>query len=177
MLFRSKPIFFLRLADFVWLLPLVVLLGGLIFGLTRAGASSFSRVGSNVLAEVLWLAAGCLLVVPFRQWVQCGFRADETLGLILTPFILGFGTASALGDYAGHGALFFQLAGLGVWLVLVRAGTSRQFLASVLFLAAILNLFRAEMSLRDQFRTAPMQKCTLPWTLPDGGTEIGRAHV
>ena len=167
---KKKPIFFLRLADFIWLLPLAVLLGGLIFGLTRAGASSFSRVGSNVLAEVLWLAAGSLLVVPFRQWVQCGFRADETLALALTPFVLGFGTASALGDYAGHGALFFQLGGLGFWLILWRSGVSREFLVSLLFLGTVLNIFRAEASLRDQFRTAPMQKCTLPWASPDGGT-------
>ena len=58
----------------VWILPWAIMAGGLFFGLTRAGASSFSRVGSNVVAEVLWLAAACLTVCPWRDWPRFGFR-------------------------------------------------------------------------------------------------------
>ena len=167
---RQKPAWCHWLAKSAWLIPWLILGGGLLFGLTRAGASSFSRVGSNVAAEILWLAAIAWLLVPWRRWGQSGFRMDEAVGLILTPFLLGVGTNTALGDYAGHGALFFQLAGLGIWQVLQRRGLSRGLLASLLFLGSILNLLRAEASLRDQFRTAPMEKCTIPWTRPSGGT-------
>jgi len=167
---RQKPVWFEQLATWAWQLPWLVLGGGMIFGLTRAGASSFSRVGSNVAAETLWLTAGCLLLAPWRGWVKSGFRGDETLGLVLTPFALGVGTNTALGDYAGHGALFFQLAGLGIWQVLERKGFSRGVLVSLLFLWSILNLFRTEASLRDQFRTAPMQECIFPWVGPGGRT-------
>lgn len=157
------------LTAIAWISPWVILAGGLFFGLTRAGASSFSRVGSNVVAEVLWLTAAGLIVCPWRDWLRFGFRPLEALGLVLTPFILGFGTASALGDYVGHGALFFQLVGLGIVGVLLRQGVSRPLLIAFLFLGTILNLFRAEASLRDQFRTAPMHECVFPWPSPNGG--------
>ena len=169
-MYRRSPSWFRLLATRAWLVPWLVLGGGLVFGLTRAGASSFSRVGSNVSAEILWLAAVALMLIPSRSWVRSGFRADESVALILTPFLLGVGTNTALGDYAGHGVLFFQLAGLGVWRVLSRHGLAPALLASLLFLAATLNLLRAEASLRDQFRTAPMAECTFPWVGPGGGT-------
>lgn len=177
---RQKSKWCHRLADYGWLLPWLILAGGLFFGLTRAGASSFSRVGSNVAAEILWLAAISLLLVPWRSWGKFGFRMDETVGLALTPFLLGVGTNTALGDYAGHGVLFFQLAGLGIWQVLQQRGFSRGMLASLLFLGSILNLLRAEASLRNQFRTAPMQECIFPWVGPGGRTvylDVDQARI
>lgn len=170
LLYRRKARNLSPLPAVAWVLPWVILAGGLFFGLTRAGASSFSRVGSNVVAEVLWLAAACLMVCPWRGWPRFGFRLLESIGLFLTPFILGFGTASALGDYVGHGALFFQLVGLGILGVLLHQGAPRPLVISFIFLGVILNLFRAEASLRDQFRTAPMNECVVPWPSPDGGT-------
>lgn len=167
---QQKPTLFARLGAWAWTLPWLILAGGLIFGLTRAGASSFSRVGSNAVAEVLWLAGGCLLVVPWRDWTKAGFQKHEIFALGMTPFVLGVGTASALGDYVGHGVMFFQLAGLGVWLVLLRKGFAASFLTALLFLMTTLNLFRAEASLRNQFRTTSMEACVNAWKRPGGKT-------
>jgi len=47
-----------------------------------------------------------------RRWSGVGDRSSILLGLILTPFLLGFGTATSIADYAGQGTVFFVAAGV-----------------------------------------------------------------
>ena len=151
-------------AVLVWLiLPL-----GILLGLTKAGSNGFSRVGSNVTAELLWLlcAAGIFRGSAFLR----GAGSWENLGIAATPFLLGVGTATALGDYVGHGAVFFQLMGLGIWSRWTSEGLNPGRAIPWIALTALLNLVRAENSLRDQFRTPELASCIVPWKRPDGNT-------
>jgi len=145
-------------------LPWLILATGLYFGLARAGASSFSRVGSNVMAELLWVA--------MVAWVLRGRIAwsSPSTALLLTPWILGLGTGTALGDYAGHGAVFFQMITLGIWLGIRRTGMSSALVVPFLWLAVVLNLFRAEASLQDPFRIRSLSECRENWKIPGGGS-------
>lgn len=145
-------------------LPWVILPAGLYFGLARAGASSFSRVGSNVMAELLWVAVMAWVLRARVAW------PSASTALLLTPFLLGMGTGTALGDYAGHGAVFFQIIILGVWLGLRRSGLSSALIVPCLWLSVVLNLCRAEASLRDPFRTQPPEACRELWKIPGAGT-------
>jgi len=152
------------LSEFVApLFPWLILFAGLSFGLARGGISSFSRVGSNGMAELLWLAAVAQLIRG-----RIGWSAVST-GLILTPFLLGTGTGTALGDYAGHGVVFFHMAGLGIWAGLRQAGISSARIVPFLWLGAALNLFRAEASLQDPFRSRPLAECRERWDIPGAG--------
>jgi hypothetical protein len=54
------------------------------------------------------------VVVSNRELVAGG-SAWFLSGLVLTPFLLGFGTATSVADYAGQGTVFFAAA--GVWLL------------------------------------------------------------
>ena len=145
------------------ILPWVILAAGLAFGLTRAGASSFSRVGSNVMAELLWVATAAWVLRGRVAW------SSVSTGLVLTPFLLGAGTGTAIGDYAGHGAVFFQMATLGIWIGMRRADFPAVRLAPFLWLSVVLNLFRAEASLQDPFRTRPFEACRETWRIPGAG--------
>jgi len=146
------------------LIPWLILVAGLFFGLARGGISSFSRVGSNGMAELLWLAAAAWLLRG-----RIGWSAVST-GLILTPFLLGTGTGTALGDYVGHGVVFFQMAGLGIWAGLRKAGIPSSRILPFLWLGTALNLFRADASLQDPFRTRNYRECRETWEIPGAGS-------
>lgn len=148
----------------VWL----ILVFGISLGLTKAGFHGFSRVGSNVAAELLWLA--CAAGILRGTWRVSDSRWGELLGLLATPVLLGVGTATALGDYVGHGAVFFQIVGLGIWARWSQTGLPPSGALPFLAVTALLNLARAEISLRDQFRTPEVASCRSSWQRPDGRT-------
>lgn len=160
---RHRPHSFVLSGSMAPLFPWLILVVGLLLGLARGGISSFSRVGSNGMAELLWLAAAALLLSGRLGW------SAVTTGLVLTPFLLGTGTGTALGDYAGHGLVFFQMAGLGIWAGLRTSGISVSRIVPFLWLGAVLNLFRAEASLQDPFRCRPLAECQEWWRIPGAG--------
>jgi hypothetical protein len=160
---RHRPHSFVLSGSMAPLFPWLILVVGLQLGLARGGISSFSRVGSNGMAELLWLAAAALLLRGRLRW------SAVSTGLVLTPFLLGTGTGTALGDYAGHGVVFFQMAGLGIWAGLRTSGISVSRIVPFLWLGAVLNLFRAEASLQDPFRCRPLAECQEWWRIPGAG--------
>lgn len=160
---RHRPHSFLLSGFLAPCFPWLILAAGLLLGLARGGISSFSRVGSNGMAELLWLVAAALLLRGRLGW------SAVSAGLILTPFLLGTGTGTALGDYAGHGVVFFQMAGLRIWAGLRESGISACRIVPFLWLGAALNLFRAEASLQDPFRNRPPAECTEKWEIPGAG--------
>jgi hypothetical protein len=108
----------------------VLFAGG--FGL--AAARGWWRGGYDQFGKESVLAGCWLLGVAWTVWAArrrknaVGRRSEEggrwsvaggrwaVLGaLMLTPFLLGFGTATSVADYAGQGTVFFTAA--GVWLL------------------------------------------------------------
>ena len=158
-----------RIRAWAWLLPWLLLGGGFFFGLAKGGISSFSRVGSNVLAEQLWLMAAFFVISRGHAWLALRSYREPILGLLATPFALGIGTASALGDYTGHGAVFFQLAGLFIWKASVDKGLPFPLVNSFLCVAAILNLGRINNALNDPYRSEIPSLCTVEWKVPGSG--------
>lgn len=164
---RRRPGFLNRRPDFTWLLPWILLLGGLFFGLSRGGASFFSRVGSNVLAEVCWVAVGACLwlkVPPGQLLRRLGW---PSLALLLTPFALGMGTLVSLGDWVGQAALFFQIIGLNLWMLMQREGLPIRTIAALVSVSALFNFFRLDASLRDQFRIGSLANSIVPCVVSD----------
>lgn len=162
---RCRPAWLAKWQTYAGFLPWLVLPIGLGLGLTKGGFNGFSRVGSNIATELLWLACAAAM---FRGKKILSERKWENLGLLLTPFLIGVGTNTALGDYAGHGAVFFQIVGLGIWARWVTSGLPLAGAVPFMALTALFNLARAEFSLRDQFRTPPLSSCVAPWKKPDG---------
>jgi hypothetical protein len=150
-------------------LACALLIAGLGFGLAKAGASSFSRVGSNVAAELFWLIAMALICCGRKFWKTMLGHGVEGACLVGTPFILGVGTATALGDYAGHGAVFFVMAGLGIWAALLRRGANPRIVEAFLWVSVCLNFIRLEQSLQDQFRTQQPWTCNEEWKITENG--------
>lgn len=166
---RRSPAILHEIRLWAWLLPWAVLGAGFLFGLAKGGISSFSRVGSNVFAEQLWVLAAFLVIGKREAWTSLGSCRAPMIGLLLTPFALGLGTASALGDYAGHGAVFFQLTGLFLWKIWIDRGLSTTLAAAFLWVATILNLARANASLEDPYRAAIPGRCDVAWEIPGEG--------
>lgn len=96
--------------------------------------------------------------------------------LVLTPFLLGFGTATSIADYAGQGTVFFAAA--GVWLL----GSARPTLrtlgwglpALVLMGLGLLQASRVATSLSDLYRIGDIRSQN---TAIDFGPEKGRLCV
>ena len=158
-----------RLEGWAWFFACGILIVGVVLGLTKAGASSFSRVGSNVAAELLWLIAAALIFCGIKFWKTMLRHGAEGACLVGTPFILGVGTATALGDYAGHGAVFFVLAGIGIWAALLRRGANPRIAEAFLWVSVCLNFIRLDKSLQDQFRTQPPWTCNEEWKITESG--------
>lgn len=116
------------------------------------------------MAELLWVAVVAWVLRGRIAW------SSPSTALLLTPLILGLGTGTALGDYAGHGAVFFQMITLGIWLGIRRTGMSSAPVVPFLWLAVVLNLFRAEASLQDPFRIRSLSECRENWKIPGGGS-------
>jgi hypothetical protein len=96
--------------------------------------------------------------------------------LVLTPFLLGFGTATSVADFAGQGTVFFAAA--GVWLL----GSTRPTLrilgwglpALVLTGLGLLQASRVATSLSDLYRIGDIRSQN---TAVDFGPEKGRLWV
>jgi hypothetical protein len=158
-----------KLESWAWFFACGILIFGVALGLTKAGASSFSRVGSNVAAELFWLIAMALIYCGIKFWKTMLRHGVEGACLVGTPFILGVGTATALGDYAGHGAVFFVLAGIGIWAALLRRGANPRIAEAFLWVSVCLNFIRLDKSLQDQFRTQPPWTCHEEWKITENG--------
>ena len=158
-----------KLEGWAWFFACGILIAGVGLGLTKAGASGFSRVGSNLAAELGWLIAMALIFCGRNVWKTMLHHGVEGACLIGTPFILGVGTATALGDYAGHGAVFFVMAGLGIWAVLLRQGANPRIVEAFLWVSVCLNFIRLDRSLQDQFRTQPPWACHEAWKITENG--------
>lgn len=166
---RQSPAKIQKIRPWVWLLPWAVLGAGFLFGLAKGGISSFSRVGSNIFAEQLWVLAAFLVTGKSDAWSRLGSCRAPMVGLLLTPFAIGIGTSSALGDYTGHGAVFFQLAGLFLWKSWIDRGLSAYLAAAFLWVATILNFARANAALDDPYRAKNSGLCDVDWKIPAGG--------
>ena len=162
----------LKLEGWAWVFACGILIVGVGLGLTKAGASSFSRVGSNVATELFWLIATALIFCGIKFWKTMLRHGVEGAFLVGTPFLLGVGTATALGDYAGHGAVFFVLAGVGVWAALLRSGANPRIVEAFLWISVCLNFIRLDKSLQDQFRTQPPWTCLEAWKITETGPLI-----
>jgi len=158
-----------KLEGWAWVFACGILIFGVGLGLTKAGASSFSRVGSNVATELFWLIATALIFCGIKFWKTILRHGVEGACLVGTPFILGVGTATALGDYAGHGAVFFVLAGIGIWAALLRQGANPRIAEAFLWVSVCLNFIRLDKSLQDQFRTQPPWTCNEEWKITENG--------
>jgi len=165
---RQRPAWLPILRDQVAVLVCLIFFLGIVLGLTKAGFNGFSRVGSNVAAELLWLACAAGILRGGFFFLREGLF--ENLGLLATPFLLGVGTATALGDYVGHGVVFLQIVGLGIWAQWIGEGLPFTRAVPFVALTALFNLARSEFSLRDQFRTLELSSCNTPWKKPDGNT-------
>lgn len=161
-----------KLESWAWFFACGILFVGVALGLTKAGASSFSRVGSNVAAELFWLIAMALIYCGRKFWKTMLDHGIEGFCLVGTPFLLGVGTATSLGDYAGHGAVFFVLAGVGVWAALLRRGGNPRIVEAFLWISVCLNFIRLDKSLQDQFRTQPPWTCLEAWKITENGPLI-----
>jgi hypothetical protein len=159
----------LKLEGWAWVFACGILIVGVGLGLTKAGASSFSRVGSNVATELFWLIATALIFCGIKFWKTMLRHVVEGACLVGTPFLLGVGTATALGDYAGHGAVFFVLAGIGIWAALLRRGANPRIAETFLWVSVCLNFIRLDKSLQDQFRTQPPWTCNEEWKITENG--------
>jgi len=166
---KSTPARQEALRGWAWVVPWMILGAGIFLGLVKGGASSFSRVGSNVFCEQLWLAAAFLVWGRSRSWKNMRTGAAVLGSLLATPFALGFGTSTALGDYVGHGAVFFQLAGLFVWKAWVDRGFSAPLAAAFLWVATLFNLARANASLDDPYRSEVPEHSQVEWSIPEQG--------
>jgi len=158
-----------KLEGWAWVFACGILTVGVGLGLTKAGASSFSRVGSNVATELFWLIATALIFCGRKFWKTMLRHGLEGACLVGTPFLLGVGTATALGDYAGHGAVFFVLAGIGIWAALLRRGANPRIAEAFLWGSVCLNFIRLDKSLQDQFRTQPPWTCHEEWKITENG--------
>jgi hypothetical protein len=156
-----------KLEGWAWFFACGILIVGVALGLTKAGASSFSRVGSNVAAELFWLIATALIFCGIKFWKRMMYHGLEGACLVGTPFILGVGTATALGDYSGHGAVFFVMAGLGIWAALLRRGANPRIAEAFLWVSVCLNFIRLDTSLQDQFRAQPPWTCNEEWKITE----------
>jgi hypothetical protein len=122
-----------------------------------------------VAAELFWLIAMALIFCGKEFWKSMLRYGVEGACLVGTPFFLGVGTATALGDYAGHGAVFFVLAGLGIWAALLRRGANPRIVEAFLWVSVCLNCIRLDKSLQDQFRTSPPWSCHEAWKITENG--------
>jgi len=158
-----------KLEGWAWVFACGILIVGVALGLTKAGASSFSRVGSNVATELFWLIAMAIIYCGRKFWKSMLRHGVEGGCLVGTPFLLGVGTATALGDYAGHGAVFFVLAGIGIWAALLRRGANPRIAEAFLWVSVCLNFIRLDKSLQDQFRTQTPWTCQEAWKITENG--------
>jgi len=110
------------------------------------------------------------------QWSVGRGRAALMWGLVLTPFLLGFGTATSIADYAGQGTVFFVATGVLLLASLPSNGRWSELMVPVLSLVGLglLQASRVSTSLLDLCRVGSVFSQTARL---DFGPEKNRFYV